>query len=43
VQPDLKVLLDWAQAQGVELTNLQAVRPTLDDVFVQLAGDGTAG
>ncbi|MGC1420603.1 MAG: ABC transporter ATP-binding protein [Acidimicrobiales bacterium] len=41
VQADLKVLLDWAQARGVELTNLQAVRPTLDDVFVQLADDGT--
>jgi ABC-2 type transport system ATP-binding protein len=40
VQADLKALLDWAQARGVELTNLQAVRPTLDDVFVQLAGDG---
>ncbi|MGA2293600.1 MAG: ABC transporter ATP-binding protein [Acidimicrobiales bacterium] len=42
VQADLKVLLDWAQARDVELANLQAVRPTLDDVFVQLAGDGTA-
>jgi ABC-2 type transport system ATP-binding protein len=40
-QADLKVLLDWAQTEGAELTNLQAIRPSLDDVFVRLAGDGS--
>ena len=39
VQWDLKVLLDWAQGEGVDLVDLQAIRPSLDDVFVQLAGE----
>jgi ABC-2 type transport system ATP-binding protein len=39
VQDDLKRLLDWAQSEGVALVNLQAIQPTLDDVFVQLAGE----
>jgi ABC-2 type transport system ATP-binding protein len=39
VQEDLKLLLDWAQVERVELANLQAIRPSLDDVFVKLAGE----
>jgi ABC-2 type transport system ATP-binding protein len=42
VQADLKRLLDWAQGEGVALVNLQAIQPTLDDVFVQLAGEEPA-
>jgi hypothetical protein len=38
VQRDLTALLAWAQADNVELKDLEVVRPTLDDVFVQLAG-----
>jgi ABC-2 type transport system ATP-binding protein len=38
VQRTLTALLRWAEREGVELTDLQVVRPTLDDVFVQLAG-----
>jgi ABC-2 type transport system ATP-binding protein len=38
VQRDLTVLLGWAERQNVELADLQVIRPTLDDVFVQLAG-----
>ena len=43
VQHDLKRLLDWAQAEQVVLEKLQAIRPSLDDVFVKLAGDETSG
>jgi ABC-2 type transport system ATP-binding protein len=39
VQADLTLLLDWARTEGIELTGLQAIRPSLDDVFVKLAGD----
>jgi ABC-2 type transport system ATP-binding protein len=42
VQGDMKRLLDWAQAEHVELDNLQAVRPSLDDVFVKLAAETTS-
>jgi ABC-2 type transport system ATP-binding protein len=42
VQADLKRLLDWALGEGVALVNLQAIQPTLDDVFVQLAGEEPA-
>jgi ABC-2 type transport system ATP-binding protein len=42
VQRDLTLLLGWAERENVELTDLQVVRPTLDDVFVQLAGPSTA-
>ncbi|MHB8334637.1 MAG: ABC transporter ATP-binding protein [Acidimicrobiales bacterium] len=41
VQHDLGALLRWARKRHVSLRNLQAVRPSLDDVFVQLAGDPT--
>ena len=39
-RPDL--LLGWAEREQVELADLQVVRPTLDDVFVQLAGRADA-
>ncbi|MGP0108978.1 MAG: ATP-binding cassette domain-containing protein [Acidimicrobiales bacterium] len=42
VQRDLSVLLDWAEGERLELVDLQVIRPTLDDVFVQLAGAPTA-
>jgi ABC-2 type transport system ATP-binding protein len=42
VQEDLTALLDWAKREGIELANLQAIRPSLDDVFVQLAGEAPA-
>ncbi len=32
----------WAVARGVELTGLVVTRPSLEDVFLQLAADGTA-
>jgi ABC-2 type transport system ATP-binding protein len=41
-QEDLTLLLEWAKREGVELANLQAIRPSLDDVFVQLAGETPA-
>lgn len=43
VQEDLKLLLDWAQVERVELANLQAIRPSLDNVFVKLAGEASPG
>ncbi len=42
VQRDLTALLGWAERERAELADLQVVRPTLDDVFVQLAGDPVA-
>jgi ABC-2 type transport system ATP-binding protein len=42
VQRDLKALLVWAEREQVQLADLQVVRPTLDDVFVQLARASTA-
>jgi ABC-2 type transport system ATP-binding protein len=41
-QEDLTLLLEWAKRERVELANLQAIRPSLDDVFVQLAGETPA-
>jgi ABC-2 type transport system ATP-binding protein len=40
-QASLRTLLEWADRTGVELGHLQIIRPTLDDVFVQLAGEPT--
>ena len=37
VQRDLPLLLSWAEHEGLRLLDLQVRRPTLDDVFVQLA------
>jgi hypothetical protein len=42
VQDDLTVLLEWAKGERVELGKLQAIRPSLDDVFVQLAEETPA-
>ena len=42
VQADLLALLDWAREHDVQLSNLQAIQPSLDDVFVHLAGDETS-
>jgi ABC-2 type transport system ATP-binding protein len=42
VQSDLATLLEWARIEAVELVDLQAIRPSLDDVFVQLAGEADA-
>ncbi|MDH2904614.1 MAG: ABC transporter ATP-binding protein [Actinomycetota bacterium] len=39
VQHDLGRLLRWARKGHLTLSNLQAVQPSLDDVFVKLAGD----
>ncbi len=41
VKADLTSLLAWAEREHVELSDLQVIRPTLDDVFVQLAGNPT--
>ncbi len=37
-QRELTILLEWANRTGLELGDLQVRQPTLDDVFVQLAG-----
>jgi ABC-2 type transport system ATP-binding protein len=42
-QGALRALLAWAEREHVTLANLQAVRPTLDDVFVELAGPAEDG
>ena len=42
VQRDLETLLGWARERHVTLSSLQAVQPSLDDVFVQLAGESVA-
>lgn len=39
IQAALRSLLDWAQAEQAPLANLQAIRPSLDDVFVRIAGE----
>ena len=39
VQGDLEELLRWARAQALTLANLQAIQPSLDDVFVSLADE----
>jgi ABC-2 type transport system ATP-binding protein len=38
VQTDLEMLLAWAKSQQAQLVELQVIRPSLDDIFVQLAG-----
>ncbi|MGC8499396.1 MAG: ABC transporter ATP-binding protein [Acidimicrobiales bacterium] len=39
VPADVLALLTWARDHDVALANLQVVQPSLDDVFVHLAGD----
>jgi ABC-2 type transport system ATP-binding protein len=41
VQDDLTVLLEWAKSERVALSKLQAIRPSLDDVFVKLAEEAS--
>ncbi len=37
--PDLAALTGWALEQGVDLADLEALRPTLEDVYLELTGD----
>jgi hypothetical protein len=41
IQADLAVLLGWAERHQVDLVDLQVAQPTLDSVFVRLAGPAT--
>jgi ABC-2 type transport system ATP-binding protein len=36
-------LTAWAEREGLVLDDLEAVRPTLEDMFLQLTGDGDRG
>jgi ABC-2 type transport system ATP-binding protein len=36
---DLAVLCSWAEGRGLELDGLVVERPTLEDVFLAIAGD----
>jgi len=40
VVPVLNALTGWSIEQGVELTDLAVVRPTLEDVYLKLTGPG---
>ncbi len=39
-QADLYRLLGWAERDGVELPDLEVRRPSLEDVFLEVTGDG---
>ena len=39
---DLAVLCGWAEQRGIELPDLAVTRPTLEDVFLAIAGDDGA-
>ncbi len=39
---DLAALCSWADSKGLELPGLTVERPTLEDVFLAIAGDATA-
>jgi ABC-2 type transport system ATP-binding protein len=41
-QRTLYKLTGWAEEKGIELAGLEARRPTLEDVFLELTGDGGA-
>jgi ABC-2 type transport system ATP-binding protein len=41
-QRDLYGLLEWASAAGVQLADLEVRRPSLEDVFLEVTGEGTA-
>jgi ABC-2 type transport system ATP-binding protein len=41
VQGDLAIVLGWAEREQVDLSDLQVAQPTLDSVFVRLAGPAT--
>jgi hypothetical protein len=36
----LRDLIGWADARAVRLVGLEVRRPTLEDVFLQLTGEG---
>jgi ABC-2 type transport system ATP-binding protein len=40
---DLRVLTEWACARGAELEGLALARPSLEDVYLDLTGDGAPG
>jgi hypothetical protein len=42
-QRTLYELTSWAEREGVELVDLQANRPGLEDVFLELTADGNHG
>jgi ABC-2 type transport system ATP-binding protein len=42
-QRDLHGLLEWAADTGVQLADLEVRRPSLEDVFLTVTGDGEAG
>jgi ABC-type multidrug transport system, ATPase component len=39
-QRDLHGLLDWAEGAGVQLADLEVRRPSLEDVFLEVTGNG---
>jgi ABC-2 type transport system ATP-binding protein len=41
-QKTLYKLTGWAERKGIELTGLEAERPSLEDIFLELTGDGAA-
>jgi ABC-2 type transport system ATP-binding protein len=41
VLADVKTLADWALARGLDLPDLDVRRPSLEDVYLQLTGDGS--
>jgi ABC-2 type transport system ATP-binding protein len=41
-QRDLTGLLRWAESEGVRLADLEVRRPSLEDVFLEVTGDGAA-
>jgi ABC-2 type transport system ATP-binding protein len=41
-QRDLYGLLRWAEGEGVQLADLEVRRPSLEDVFLEVTGDGAA-
>ncbi|MEV0400825.1 ABC transporter ATP-binding protein [Actinoallomurus sp. NPDC050550] len=38
VQRTLRELLDWAERRGLELTDLEVTRPSLEEIFLEVAG-----
>jgi ABC-2 type transport system ATP-binding protein len=42
-QRTLYQLTSWAEREGIQLVGLQACRPALEDVFLELTGDGHHG
>ena len=39
---DLHALAEWAEAQGVDLADLEVRRPTLEDIYLELTGETSA-